>query len=92
MISNFSKILDIFTEKLIPLSDTSINSGNKIFGAFIVKKSDLSLVCMGANEETKNPLLHGEISALFKLDETQVNQSLRKDGTYINVGEHLFYK
>ena len=28
----------------------------------------------------------------FKLDETQVNQSLRKDGTYINVGEHLFYK
>ena len=28
----------------------------------------------------------------FKLDEKQVNQSLRKDGIYLNVGEHLFYK
>ena len=71
MISDFSKILDIFTDKLIPLTNTSINNGNKIFGAFIVNKSDLSLICIGTNEETKNPLFHGEISTLFKLYETQ---------------------
>ena len=28
----------------------------------------------------------------YKLDEEQVKQSLRKDGTFKNVGEHLFYK
>ena len=28
----------------------------------------------------------------FNLDNQQVKDALRKDGTYINVGEHLFYK
>jgi hypothetical protein len=28
----------------------------------------------------------------FKLDETQVKQALRTGGTFLNVGEHLFYK
>ena len=71
MITNFSKILDIFLDDLIPLTNISINNGNKIFGAFILKKSDLSIICLGTNQETKNPLFHGEISALFNLYETQ---------------------
>ena len=75
MISDFNKILDIFIDELIPLTNISINNGNKIFGAFIVNKSDLSIVCKGTNEETKNPLFHGEISALFNLYETQYNNT-----------------
>ena len=49
MIDKFEKILDIFLNELIPLTKLSISKGNKIFGAFIVKKSDLSVVCLGTN-------------------------------------------
>jgi len=28
----------------------------------------------------------------FKLDESQVQEALRKSGAFLNVGEHLFYK
>ena len=71
MISNYSKLLDIFIDELIPLTNICISNGNKIFGAFILKKSDLSIICLGTNQETINPLFHGEISALFNLFETQ---------------------
>ena len=56
MITNYERILDIILDDLIPLTKISINEGNKIFGGFIVKKSDLSLVCLGTNQEIKNPL------------------------------------
>ena len=82
MISNFSKILDIFIDELIPLTNISIHKGNKIFGAFILKKSDLSIICLGTNQETKNPLFHGEISALFNLYKTQYSNA--KDYYFIS--------
>ena len=85
MIKNYIKILDIFLDKLIPLTNISINNGNKIFGAFIVKKSDLSIICMGTNEEIKNPLFHGEISALLNLYETQYNKT--KDYYFVSSHE-----
>ena len=56
MITNYERILDIILDDLIPLTKISIYEGNKIFGGFIVKKSDLSLVCLGTNQEIKNPL------------------------------------
>ena len=72
MITNYERILDIILDDLIPLTKISINEGNKIFGGFIVKKSDLSLVCLGTNQEIKNPLFHGEISTLFNLFEKKI--------------------
>ena len=44
----------------------STDTGNKIFGAAILLKKDLSLVIAATNEETANPLFHGEISCLNK--------------------------
>ena len=40
---NFDTILDIFLDKLIPETKISVDKGNKIFGAFIIDKLDLSL-------------------------------------------------
>ena len=65
MITNYERILDVILDDLIPLTKISINEGNKIFGGFIVKNSDVSLVCLGTNQEIKNPLFHGEISTLL---------------------------
>ena len=62
---NYNSILDIIIDTLIPESKIAVEKGNKIFGAFVVKKSDLSFVITGTNNEITNPLYHGEISALF---------------------------
>ena len=64
-IMNYNPLLDIFIDTLIPQTKIAVQKGNKIFGAFIIKKSDLSLVISGTNNEINNPLYHGEISALF---------------------------
>jgi tRNA(Arg) A34 adenosine deaminase TadA len=62
---NYNLLLDIFIDTLIPETEIAVQKGNKIFGAFIIKKSDLSIVITGANNEITNPLYHGEISTLF---------------------------
>ena len=64
-VMNYNSILDIIIDTLIPETKIAVHKGNKVFGAFIVKKSDLSLVSIGTNNEITNPLYHGEISALF---------------------------
>ena len=64
-VMNYNSILDIIIDTLIPETKIDVEKGNKIFGAFVVKKTDLSLVISGTNNEINNPLYHGEISALF---------------------------
>ncbi len=66
----YNKILDIFLNTLIPETKISVSKGNKIFGAFVLNKIDLSLVVTGVNNEIENPIYHGEISTIinfFKL-------------------------
>ncbi len=59
-----SRLLDVVELDLAPLSRRRIVEGDKIFGAAVLRKSDLSLVVAEVNNETVNPLLHGEISAI----------------------------
>tara|TARA_Y100000768_G_scaffold361154_1_gene318986 strand:- start:32 stop:622 length:591 start_codon:yes stop_codon:yes gene_type:complete len=66
-----NRFLKVFKDEILPLTLEGVNSGNKIFGAAIIKKDDLSLVVAGTNNETENPLWHGEIYTLkkfYKLD------------------------
>ena len=42
-IMNYNSILDIIIDTLIPETKIAVQRGNKIFGAFILKKSNLSL-------------------------------------------------
>ena len=51
-------ILKILNE-IIPATKISISKGNKIFGAAILNKNDLSTVIIGTNNEIINPLYHG---------------------------------
>ena len=67
----FNRVLDIFINNLIPETRIAVKKGNKIFGAFIINKTDLSLVITGTNNEITNPLYHGEISALFNFFESK---------------------
>jgi len=64
MIINYELILDVIINSLIPLTRKSVESGNKIFGAAIIKKSDYSVEIIGTNNENINPIFHGEISTI----------------------------
>ena len=58
------RLLTVIKEDIVPKTRIGVASGNKLFGAAILKKADLSLVVAGTNAETENPLFHGEISTL----------------------------
>jgi tRNA(Arg) A34 adenosine deaminase TadA len=59
-----NRLLAIMEEDIAPLTKAGTALGNKIFGAAILRKSDLALVLAATNQETQNPLFHGEISCL----------------------------
>jgi|TARA_Y100000294_G_scaffold156270_1_gene157058 tRNA(Arg) A34 adenosine deaminase TadA len=63
------KFLDIFKNDILPLTIKGVDTGNKIFGAAIINKDDYSLVVAGSNNETENPIWHGEIHTLKKFYE-----------------------
>lgn len=58
------RLLDVIEHDIMPLTLKGVRGGNKIFGAAILRKDDLSLVIADTNRETENPLFHGEISTL----------------------------
>ena len=63
------KFLDIFKNDILPLTIKGVDAGNKIFGAAIINKDDYSLVVAGSNNETENPIWHGETHTLKKFYE-----------------------
>ena len=74
MFSIYYTLIKVILEEIIPETKVSISKGNKIFGAAILNKNDESLICIGTNNEVKNPLLHGEISALHNFYEIPINK------------------
>ncbi len=64
-----SRLLDVIEHDIAPMTQREVKRGNKIFGAAILLKSDLSLVIAETNNEIENPLWHGEMHAIKKLYE-----------------------
>jgi tRNA(Arg) A34 adenosine deaminase TadA len=58
------RLLDVIDRGILPMTERGVAAGNKVFGAALLRKSDLSIVIAGSNSETDNPLLHGEVSTL----------------------------
>ena len=58
------RLLSVLEDDILPLTRVGVSQGNKIFGAAILSKLDLRLVMAGTNEETRNPLFHGEVTCL----------------------------
>ena len=63
------RLLDVIEFDILPLTRNGVAAGNKVFGAAILKKSDLSLVLAETNNETENPLWHGEVHTLKRFYE-----------------------
>ena len=63
------RLLDVIETDILPLTERGVAAGNKVFGAAILRKSDLSLVLAETNNETENPLWHGEVHTLKRFYE-----------------------
>lgn len=65
----FDRLLDVVEHCIVPLTEAGVRHGIKLFGAAILRKSNLTLVLAETNNETENPLWHGEIHALKRFYE-----------------------
>ncbi|KQS88354.1 MULTISPECIES: deaminase [unclassified Rhizobium] len=63
------RLLSVIEADILPLTEMGVAAGNKVFGAAILRKSDLSLVIAETNNETENPLWHGEVHTLKRFYE-----------------------
>ncbi|MFC6488339.1 nucleoside deaminase [Nitratireductor sp. GCM10026969] len=63
------RLLDVIEQHIVPRTRTGVRAGNKLFGAAILKKADLSLVVAETNNEQENPLWHGEVHTLKRFYE-----------------------
>ncbi|MCJ8520580.1 tRNA(Arg) A34 adenosine deaminase TadA [Pseudorhizobium tarimense] len=63
------RLLDVIEHDILPLTEAGVTAGNKVFGAAILRKPDLSLVIAETNNELENPLWHGEVHALKRFYE-----------------------
>ena len=63
------RLLDVIGDEIAPLTRVGVFHANKVFGAAILRKNDLSTVLAGTNNEIENPLWHGEVHTLKKFYE-----------------------
>jgi tRNA(Arg) A34 adenosine deaminase TadA len=64
-----SRLLDVIEHDIVALTRSGVGGGNKLFGAAILRKSDLSLLVAETNNETENPIWHGEMHAIRRFYE-----------------------
>ena len=81
-----ARLLDVMEEDILPLTGMGVAAGNKIFGAAILRKSDLSLVLAETNNELENPLWHGEFHTLKRFYEI-TDKPATKDLVFLSTHE-----
>ncbi|MGB3339594.1 MAG: nucleoside deaminase [Devosia sp.] len=69
-----SRLLDVIERDIAPVTRRGVARGNKLFGAAILRKSDLSVVVAETNNEIENPLWHGEMHAIKRFFEIPADQ------------------
>ncbi len=67
--SLIDRLLDVIENDIVPKTAAGVANGNKLFGAAILRKDDRALVLAETNNETENPLWHGEVHCLKRFYE-----------------------
>jgi len=63
------RLLQTIESEILPLTENGVKTGNKIFGAALLRKNDLRTVLAETNNEMENPLWHGEMHLLKRFYE-----------------------
>jgi tRNA(Arg) A34 adenosine deaminase TadA len=64
-----TRLLDVIEVDIAAKTRQGVAGGNKLFGAAILRKSDLSVVIAETNNEAESPLWHGEMHAIKRFYE-----------------------
>lgn len=67
----FNRAVDVIEFDIVPITRKAVEIGCKVFGAAVLRKSDLSLVLAATNQEAFSPLWHGEVYTIKKFYELQ---------------------
>lgn len=67
--SLITRFFDVIETDIAAKTQAGVGKGNKLFGAAILRKSDLSVVIAETNNETESPLWHGEMHAIKRFYE-----------------------
>lgn len=81
-----SRLLQVMEENILPMTELGVATGNKVFGAAILRKSDLSLIVAETNNELENPLWHGEVYTLKRFYELY-DKPVTKDLIFLSTHE-----
>ena len=81
-----ARLLDVIEGDILPLTERGVAAGNKVFGAALLSKTDLSVVIAGTNDETANPLWHGEVNTLRQFYESPQRRAT-KDLLFLSTHE-----
>ena len=82
------RVLSVIENDIVPRTQQGVRGGSKLFGAAILKKSDLSTVVAVTNTETNNPLMHGEVTAIHAFyDLSKDKRPAAKDTIFIATHE-----
>lgn len=83
-----ARLLDVVEQDIAPLTKPGVRRGDKIFGAAILRKSDLEVIVAGTNEETECPLWHGEVVAIRNFHEIpQARRPAAKECLFLSTHE-----
>ena len=63
------RLLSVIEFEILPLTEAGVASGNKVFGAALLHKKNLTTLLAETNNEMESPLLHGEMHALKRFFE-----------------------
>ena len=87
-VSFLDRLFDVIEHDIAPKTARGVAHGNKLFGAAILRKDDLSLVIAETNNEMENPLWHGEMHALKRLYELpKADRPETKDCIFVSTHE-----
>ena len=82
------RVLSLIENEMVPKTMEGVKGGSKLFGAAVLKKSDLSTLLVATNTEADDPLLHGEITAIHSFYEIPKDQRpSAKDAIFISSHE-----
>ncbi len=59
-----NRMLDVIEQDIVPMTRRGVARGNKVFGAALLRKSDLSVVMAETNNQADSPLWHREMHCL----------------------------
>lgn len=83
-----TRLLDVIEFDVLPKTEAGVAAGNKLFGAALLRKSDLTLVLAETNNEIENPLWHGEVHTLkrfYEMDRAERPET--KDLVFVSTHE-----